>query len=141
MNVQKLGNEDVPKLGNNVKKCPNCNSEEIDSITSRTVYSCGSSDFNQTPDSFMQSDKCKQNDVREDDVEKLAKERYPEYYSIGLGGDRIGFERGYQLAKENTYTEEQVREAIDMAKKSLYQLPKQFIYSSDQIIQSLKQPK
>ena len=33
-------------------------------------------------------------------IEKLAKEHYPEYYSAGLGVDRIGFERGYNLAKE-----------------------------------------
>jgi len=30
-------------------------------------------------------------------IEKLAKEHYPEYYSAGLGVDRIGFERGYNL--------------------------------------------
>ena len=71
------------------------------------------------------------NDVREDDVEKLAKERYPEYYSVGLGGDRIGFERGYNLAKENTYTEEQVREAIRKAP----------LVNIDSIIQTLKQLK
>ena len=37
--------------------------------------------------------------------------------------------------KENTYTEEQVMEAIEMAKKQL------FIYTSEEIIISLKQPK
>ena len=83
-----------------------------------------------------------QNDVREDDVEKLAKERYPEYYSIGLGGDRIGFERGYQLAKENTYTEEQIRELVSKIRTELAKNNHNH-YSIDyeQIIQSLKQPK
>ena len=81
----------------------------------------------------------KSNTLKQDDIEKLAKERYPEYYSIGLGGDRIGFERGYQLAKENTYTEEQVREAIDMAREEKGYAS--YEYTENEIIQSLKQPK
>ena len=66
-----------------------------------------------------------QNDVREDDVEKLALE-----WCKGVGEDgfvRTGddydvhelpaFIAGYNKAKENTYTEEQVREAISVKDK------------------------
>lgn len=35
------------------------------------------------------------------EIEKLASKHYPEYYSIGLGNDRIGFERGYNLGKSS----------------------------------------
>ena len=46
-----------------------------------------------------------------------------------------------ELPKQETlYTEEQVREAIDMATTSKYDYKLNF-YSSDEIIQSLKQPK
>ena len=41
-------------------------------------------------------------------VEKLAKEHYPEYYSAGLGVDRIGFERGYNLAKETQLPQQEI---------------------------------
>ena len=48
-----------------------------------------------------------QNDVREDDVEKLA---------ANLANPNVdkteNWKEGYLYAKENTYTEEQVREAI-----------------------------
>ena len=46
-----------------------------------------------------------------------------------------------ELPKQETlYTEEQVREAIDMATTSKYDYKLEF-YNSDEIIQSLKQPK
>jgi hypothetical protein len=40
-------------------RCPKCNSEEIDATTPRTVYACGSSDYDQRPNTFIQSDECK----------------------------------------------------------------------------------
>ena len=47
-----------------------------------------------------------------DNIEELASKHYPEYYSFGLGVDRIGFERGHELgcklSKENLYTEEDI---------------------------------
>jgi len=43
---------------------------------------------------------------------------------------------GYNKAKENLYTEEQVREAMSMARKL-----SGVAYTNDEIIQSLKQPK
>ena len=52
-----------------------------------------------------------QNDVREDDVEKLLSE-------MGEPDDafqqsyKVGFEEGYNKCKENTYTEEQLDKAI-----------------------------
>ena len=49
-----------------------------------------------------------------------------------------GYLEGYKKAKETLYTEEQVREAIDMATTSKHDYKLEF-YSSDEIIQSLKQ--
>ena len=88
------------------------------------------------------------NDVREDDVEKLAEES-AEYLqsllnaaSINLYGQghildaaKKMYKSGYNKAKENTYTEEQVREAIGMAKDFRYDI------DTNEIIQSLKQSK
>lgn len=39
-------------------KCPVCGSEEIDAMTARTIYDCGSSDYDARPGTFRQSDKC-----------------------------------------------------------------------------------
>ena len=82
-------------------KCPKCNSEEVDAMTPRTVYDCGSSDYDQRPDTFIQSDKCKEKDY----VEKLADEylRKTEY-QIPLRKE--SFIDGYNKAKETLYTEE-----------------------------------
>ena len=49
-----------------------------------------------------------------------------------------GFIDGWLKCKENTYTEEQVREAIDMAEN---QAAYYGVSYPDEIIQSLKQPK
>jgi hypothetical protein len=70
-----------------------------------------------------------------EDVEKLA-EKYP--YGGREGSKRLAFIDGYNTAKETLYTEEQVREAIDMATTSKHDYKLEF-YSSDEIIQSLKQ--
>ena len=204
-------------------KCPKCNSEEVDAMTPRTVYDCGSSDYDQRPDTFIQSDKCKEKDeveklaielwkssddrtgnppyiyslgvehgynkakeeesicincdeeklthnicmdcigmlikenqvpeVRkmvEDDVEKLA-EQYAKNHgmmSYVFPDKYDGFIAGYNKAKENTYTEEQVREAIEIARDGIritrineWETEKEFDYTSEEIIQSLKQPK
>ena len=82
------------------------------------------------------------NDVREDDVEKLAEEEYPDTKrgisvkwfeeKMEIRRKRTAFVKGYNKAKENTYTEEQVREAIRIIE------PKEL---REYIIQSLKQPK
>jgi len=40
-------------------RCPVCGSKEISSCTPRTVYECGSSDYNQRTDTFRQSEACK----------------------------------------------------------------------------------
>ena len=47
-------------------------------------------------------------------IEKLAKEHYPEYYSAGLGVDRIGFERGYNLgiSSQTEISDEEIEEEI-----------------------------
>ena len=39
--------------------CPVCGAEEISAMTPRTVYKCGSSDYDQRPGTFNQSDQCK----------------------------------------------------------------------------------
>jgi hypothetical protein len=38
--------------------CPKCGSEEVDATTARTVYACGSSDYDQRPGSFSQTSGC-----------------------------------------------------------------------------------
>lgn len=40
--------------------CPKCGAEEIEASSPRTTYSCGSSDYDQRPDTFQQSTLCKQ---------------------------------------------------------------------------------
>ena len=148
MSVDKLGNEDVPKLGYDVKggEYETFKEEQKTLITE-----------------IMNKDaKDGLYDVREDDVEKLAEDNDWEEHIWNDDANKIAenvfpydvhrtdyateecrriFILGFEMAKSTLYTEEQVREAIDMAKKSLYQLPKQFIYSTEEIIQSLKQPK
>lgn len=39
--------------------CPKCGAKEIEADSPRTVYACGSSDYDQRPGSFVQSEKCK----------------------------------------------------------------------------------
>lgn len=39
--------------------CPECGAEEVEAETPRTVYSCGSSDYDQRPGTFKQSENCK----------------------------------------------------------------------------------
>lgn len=45
--------------------CPICNAPEVDAMTPRTVYACGSSDYDQRPGTFSYGKDCKQ--VREYD--------------------------------------------------------------------------
>jgi hypothetical protein len=46
----------------NKEKCPKCGAVEIDAMTPRTVYLCGSSDYDQRLNTFSQSEECKQNE-------------------------------------------------------------------------------
>ena len=39
--------------------CPKCGAEEIDASTPRTMYACGSSDYDQRPGSFKKGPRCK----------------------------------------------------------------------------------
>lgn len=39
--------------------CPECGSKEVDASTPRTVYDCGSSDYDQRPGTFQQDPRCK----------------------------------------------------------------------------------
>ena len=41
---------------NNNSKCPKCGAIEIDAMTPKTVYACGSSDYDQRPNTFVESD-------------------------------------------------------------------------------------
>ena len=80
------------------------------------------------------------NKMVEDDVEKLAEMHYPmcEWAEEQCVIRRLAFKNGHRIAKETLYTEEQVKQAIykavslTLSDKSCY---------SDEIIQSLKQPK
>ena len=38
--------------------CPKCGKKEIEAKTPRTVYACGSSDYDQRPGTFIQSSDC-----------------------------------------------------------------------------------
>jgi hypothetical protein len=40
-------------------KCTKCGAVEIDSMTPRTTYACGSSDYDQRPNTFSQSEQCR----------------------------------------------------------------------------------
>lgn len=40
-------------------KCPKCGSVEIEAMTPRTTYACGSSDYDQRPNTFFQSEVCR----------------------------------------------------------------------------------
>lgn len=40
------------------EKCPKCGANEVDSMSPRTHYACGSSDYDQRPNTFRQSDGC-----------------------------------------------------------------------------------
>lgn len=42
-----------------MSKCQECGSDEVDANTPRTVYSCGSSDYDQRPGTFIQGPGCK----------------------------------------------------------------------------------
>lgn len=41
-------------------KCPKCGSKEIDAEIPYTVYRCGSRDYDQRPNTFIQSSDCKE---------------------------------------------------------------------------------
>jgi hypothetical protein len=119
MNVDKLGNEDVPKLGYDERK------QNLIDIMNEDAK-----------DGLY--------DVREDDVEKLAEEHLTHWRALNnihlsnvIHAERCknDFKAGYNKAKENTYTEEQVRQAIGIAKDFRYDM------DTNEIIQSIKQPK
>jgi len=52
---------DKPLITKNIEggKCPKCGAEEVNAMTPSTVYSCGSLDYDQRPNTFKQSDKCR----------------------------------------------------------------------------------
>ena len=72
-----------------------------------------------------------------------AKEHYELVLSAReLHNYKLGLIDGQKKAKETLFTEEQVREAIDMARNGMSrQTAYTIISTSDEIIQSLKQPK
>lgn len=52
---------DRPLMTKNIDgdKCPKCGAVEVDAMTPRTVYDCGSSDYDQRPNTFRQSEQCR----------------------------------------------------------------------------------
>lgn len=52
--------EETPPMTKNIKgeKCPECGSEEISTMMPRTLYECGSSDYDQRPGTFEKSVEC-----------------------------------------------------------------------------------
>ena len=55
-------NNEMPLMTSNgiKEKCLKCEAIEVDAMTPRTVYKCGSSDYDQRPNTFTQSENCKQ---------------------------------------------------------------------------------
>ena len=51
------------KIVHGTPGCPMCGAPEIEANTPRTVYACGSSDYDQRPQTFNQSDECKSDPV------------------------------------------------------------------------------
>lgn len=41
-----------------MEKCPKCGSTEIEATTPRTVYKCGSSDYDQRPGTLKRTELC-----------------------------------------------------------------------------------
>ena len=39
-------------------KCPKCGAVEVGAMTPKTIYACGSSDYDQRPNTFSQSEQC-----------------------------------------------------------------------------------
>ena len=85
----------------------------------------------------------------EDDVEKLAdrfadgfpispKAEGGEAYRLGL---KDGYWNGYTAKKKYRFTEEDMRNAIEMARDIDYNGTNDYCYTEDEIIQSLSQPK
>lgn len=40
--------------------CPKCKSKEVEALTPRTVYACGSSEYDERPGTFKQSSRCRE---------------------------------------------------------------------------------
>ena len=60
--IQKKEIEDYKKKNvatSSAYKCPKCGEPEVDAMTPRTIYACGSSDYDQRPNTFSQSENCK----------------------------------------------------------------------------------
>ena len=78
---------------------------------------------------------------QEDDVKQLSLEMGLEFYVGGNYDFENGVRKGYNKAKETyKYTEEDLRKAIDMATTRRHEDTVLF-FRSDEIIQSLQQPK
>ena len=54
-------------------KCPKCGMEEVSALHPRTLYACGSSDFDRRPGTFWQSPGCKRI-VEFEDVLKMIRD-------------------------------------------------------------------
>ena len=48
--------------------CQECGSEEIESLSPRTLYACGSSDYDQQPGTFHKGSKCCPHELSPSDV-------------------------------------------------------------------------
>ena len=168
-NVPKLGNEDVPKLGDDVEDYINKRLENLEDIRNQLVED--NMPHNATQNRidellslkhqiFQQNDvkggelaTFKNNDVREDDVEKLAVEflvdeliklgylHSKEHGQSPIVNKYIRQAKQMELkAKENTYTEEQVRKAMRFSYSSgIIEVDYDEMFES--FIKSLKQPK
>lgn len=59
--VESIVLNDRPLMQSNCirAKCPECDAIEVDANSPLTIYDCGSSDYDQRPKTFKQSDECK----------------------------------------------------------------------------------
>ena len=73
--------------------CPYCGWKEVDAMSPRTVYECGSSDYDQRPGTYLQSERCVANveiiDAMKDALSgwNYIRDSHGELYGVGF--DRV----------------------------------------------------
>ena len=115
-------------------KCPKCNSEEVDAMIPRTVYECGSSDYDQRPGTFIQSDKC---------VLKLAEQSWEGCDGCDETDKNFwmkGFQVGYNKAEPDEILDEEI-EKVANSRDRIYMEEKAFIIGAKWYREQLKYKK
>lgn len=80
-------------------KCPECGAKEISSMTPKTVYKCGSSDYDQRQGSFVRSEECKRQNPSTEKLQEILNriiERSVEYSKEEKHKNRIREDLGVE---------------------------------------------